>query len=270
VGIAPSRLLAKTAADMKKPLGLTVLRMDALPGALLDIEIDDIAGIGAAMKGRLNRAGIFDVAQLWAQSPSRMRQIWGGVTGENFGYAIHGIDPPEIETVRSSISHSHVLPALLREATAARGVARRLTAKCGSRLRRMGYRCAGLHLSVRGMTGRAQAEARFTVTSDSFRLLAALDGLWESCIGKLEGQKIKKIGVTCMSMIPAEAAPDLFGWTPSVHEDAKHMRLLGALDGLNQRFGKDAITIGPRTKLHGFVGAKIAFSRIPEGPEFWE
>ena len=270
IGLAPSRLLAKTAADMRKPLGLTVLRLDQLPGQLLDLKIDDFAGIGDGMKLRLNQAGIFGVAQLWALSPSRLRQIWGGVMGENFWYALHGTDPPDSETVRSSISHSHVLPAELRGLEAARGVARRLTAKCGSRLRRMGYKTTGLNLSLRGMKGKAQAETRFTATSDSFRLLQTMDDLWVTCATRLTEGKVRKIGVTCLQMVSADAPPDLFGWTPDAHEDSRHMKLLAALDGLNQRFGKDAITIGPRTKLHDFVGAKIAFNRIPEEQEFWE
>ncbi len=273
IGIAPSRLLAKTAADMKKPLGLTVLRMDRLPGPLLDIEINEFAGIGSSMKARLNKVGVFDVRQLWALSPSRLRQVWGGIMGENFWYALHGTDPPDadVETERASISHSHVLPKELRPIEAARAVARRLTAKCGSRLRRMGYKCGGLHLSLRGtVTGGAQAEARFALTADSFRMLASIDVLWEACVAKLKEGRVKKVSVTCLSLTGADVSPDLFGWTPEASEDARHMRLLGALDGLNQRFGKDAITIGPRTKLHGFVGAKIAFNRIPERQEFWE
>jgi len=270
IGVGPSRLLAKTAADMKKPLGMTVLRQDNLPGPLLDIRLDDFAGIGRSMEARLNKVGVYTVRDLWALSPSRMRQIWGGIMGEHFWYALRGVDPPETETARASISHSHVLPRELRPLEAARSVARRLTAKCGSRLRRMGYKCTGLHLSLRGTNGRAGAEARFTVTADSFRMLAALDELWDGCAARIPERRVKKVGVTCLNLIPAEAAPDLFGWTPEGHEDPRHMRLLNALDGLNQRFGKDAVTIGPRTKLHNFVGAKIAFNRIPEVQEFWE
>lgn len=271
IGIGPSRLLAKTAADIKKPLGLTVLRMDQLPGQLLELKLDDFAGIGASMEKRLKLAGVSDVRRLWDLSPSRLRQIWGGIMGENFWYALHGTDPPEIETKRASISHGHVLPKELRPVDHARGVARRLTAKCGSRLRRMGYKCGGLHLYVRGADkGRAEAAARFAVTSDSFRLLEAADDLWERCLRQLGEGRAKQIVVSCLHMVEAGAAPDLFGWTPEAEEDGRHMRLLSALDGLNQRYGKDTVTIGPRTKLHGFVGAKIAFNRIPEQPEFWE
>lgn len=271
IGIAPSRLLAKTAADMKKPLGLTVLRQDALPGALVDLDIDEFAGIGRAMKVRLNQAGVETVRQLWDLSPSRMRQIWRGIMGENFWYALHGIDPPEIETQRATITHGHVLAQELRPAEHARGVARRLTAKCGSRLRRMGFKCSGLHMSLRGAGGeRLEAAVRFSVTSDSFRLLAACDDLWAQCALGLKTQRVKQVVVTCLNLIEADAKPDLFGWTPDGEEDGRHMSLLSALDGLNQKFGKDKVTIGPPTKMHGFVGAKIAFNRIPEQQEFWE
>lgn len=269
IGIAPSRLLAKTAADMKKPLGLTVLRLDRLPGPLLDIDIGDFAGIGPSMRKRLVKAGVETVRQLWDMSPSRLRQIWGGIVGENFWYALHGTDPPETATERSSISHGHILPRELRPVEAARAVARRLTAKCGSRLRRMGLRCGGLGLYVRGER-RGEAQARFPLTADSFRLLDAADGLWTQAVAQLNEPRIKQVVVTCHDIVPGNPEPDLFGWTPSADEDARHMKLLHALDGLNQRFGKDAVTIGPRTRLHNFVGAKIAFNRIPERQEFWE
>lgn len=270
VGIAPSRLLAKTAADMKKPLGLTVLRQDQLPGPLLDIEVGDFPGIGSSMKKRLFEAGVGTVRQLWDLSPSRMRQIWRGIVGENFWYALHGTDPPEIETQRASITHGHVLAQALRPVGQARGVARRLTAKCGSRLRRMGYKCGGLHLYMRGGEQRLEASVRFGLTSDSFRMLEAADDLWDQCARRLNGPNVKQVIVTCLHLVEADAKPDLFGWTADAEEDGRHMRLLSALDGLNQKFGKDTVTIGPRTGMHGFVGAKIAFNRIPEKPEFWE
>ncbi|MFT4090513.1 MAG: DNA-directed DNA polymerase [Asticcacaulis sp.] len=271
VGIAPSRMLAKTAADMQKPLGMTVLRMDELPGPLLNLPIGDFPGIGAAMQHRLMMAGVMDVAQLWDLSPSRLRQLWGGIMGDNFWYSLHGIDPPDVETERSTISHSHVLARELRPLEQARMVARRLTAKCGSRLRRMGYRCGGLLLSVRGApVGYGKAGLKFTPTSDTFRLLEVAEALWRDCMVQLNNDLVKKVSVTCLQMTPAQAAPDLFGWSAEGQEDRRHMQLLAAMDGLNQRFGKDAITIGPRPKIHAFVGAKIAFNRVPEQSEFWE
>ncbi|MGL6043867.1 MAG: DNA polymerase Y family protein, partial [Sandaracinobacteroides sp.] len=53
VGIAPSRLLAKIAADMQKPDGLTMLEQHQLPEALFPLPLRDIPGIGAKMEARL-------------------------------------------------------------------------------------------------------------------------------------------------------------------------------------------------------------------------
>lgn len=271
VGIAPSKLLAKTACDIVKPLGLTILRMDELPGKLLDLEINDFAGIGHSMTKRLLAAGVCNVKALWHQSPSRMRRLWGGVVGENFYYALHGIDPPELVTTRSSISHSYVLAGPLRPVKDAYNVARRLVAKCGSRMRRKFYKCSRLHLSIRGdKGGRAQALAQFDATSDSFKLLDALKPLWIKCVRELGAKRIKKISITCLSIVEITPQEDLFGWSIERQENQKHMNVLGALDKLNEKYGKDTITIGPKTKLHNFVGAKIAFNRIPEINEFHE
>lgn len=270
IGIAPSMLLAKTAADMKKPLGLTLLRMDSLPGDLLRLEIDDFAGIGVSMSRRLRAADVNNVSQLWAQSPIQLRQIWGGIVGEYFWKALHGIDPPEIETTRSSVSHSHVLAPALRPVAQAHEVARRLVAKCGSRLRRMGYKTTKLHLSIRGEKhGRAQSMQKFTATADSFALLKTCDILWENCTSELHAKRLRKVSVTCMNLLAPETSPSLFDWS-DFDENPKHMRILSALDKLNQSYGKDTITIGPKTAIPHFVGAKIAFNRIPEAEEFRE
>ncbi len=143
IGLGPSVLLAKTASDMKKPGGITVLGADKLPGPLLGLDLQDLCGIGRRMEPRLRAAGVNDVAALWALSPSRARSLWGSIAGERFWYALHGTDPPEIETERHSISHSHVLAPALRNVDAAYLVARRLLARAASRLRRAEHKAGG-------------------------------------------------------------------------------------------------------------------------------
>lgn len=73
-----------------------------------------------------------------------------------------------------------------------------------------------------------------------------------------------------MSLIKENSEEDLFGWSVNQLDDPVNIGLLKSLDKLNQRYGKDTITIGPRTKIHNFVGAKIAFNRVPEKNEFRE
>jgi DNA polymerase-4 len=269
VGLGPSVLLAKTASDIKKPMGLTVIEQEALPGPLLRLGLSDLAGIGPNMERRLLSAGVADVATLWALTPSRARAVWGSIEGERFWYALHGSDPPEIETKRQSIGHSHVLGPALRHREAAYRVARRLLARAASRLRRAGHKAGRLSLWLRTDFYRDNA-ANFPPTADTFALLEILDRLWNGMVGPREVLPVRQVGITLLDLKPvAEMEPDLFGWTLDAEERPERLRLSLAIDGLNQRYGVDTVAIGPAPQgLPAYMGAKIAFNRIPERQDF--
>ena len=75
MGVASSRWLAKVASAMDKPDGLTVL--DALPGRLLDLDLEDLPGVGGRVRARRRRAGIETVSTLWYARPRALRAVWG-------------------------------------------------------------------------------------------------------------------------------------------------------------------------------------------------
>jgi hypothetical protein len=47
------------------------------PDVLLELESQEIYGIGERMEQRLNRA----IAQLWEATPFQLRRVWGGING---------------------------------------------------------------------------------------------------------------------------------------------------------------------------------------------
>ena len=116
IGIAPNAFLAKTAADMRKPDGLTVIEQADLPHALHGLALTDLCGIGPSMETRLRQAGIHTVERLCAAPPRELRAIWGGIEGERYWAGLHGIALPARATSTGSIGHSHVLGPALRSA----------------------------------------------------------------------------------------------------------------------------------------------------------
>ena len=279
VGLAPSRFLAKTACGMKKPAGLTILRAHELPGAILHLPLSQYPGVGSRMRERLAAAGVTDTAGLWAMTAKEARAVWNSIEGERIWRGLHGLDSePTPEKPPASISHSHVLAQAMRTPDKARAVARRLMVKCGARLRRMGLTGAGISLHIDlepkggqrawGATGLNRAIAP---TQDTFALLAALDGLWRQVEPRLRAGGLSHVGVGVHGLKALDAfEADLFDIGPDQGGDAPSLRLSQALDALNKRYGKDTVSIGPKAGLPDYIGAKIAFTRIPDEADFYE
>lgn len=271
VGLAPSALLAKVASDMQKPAGLTVLGADRLPEAIVGLALTDIAGIGKNMKLRLYDAGIFDVNSFWNLSPSQAKAVWGSIQGERFWYALHGIDPPELITRTQSISHSHVLDPEQRNAPTAYRVARKLTARAATRLRRAGFKTGRLALWLK-TDGGEKRETAIDVphTADSFALLAAMDRGWARLVRPEEKLRVRHVGMVLADLLEtARIGPDLFGWRPDGDEKPERLALSEAIDTLNLRYGRNTVAIGPAPKcVSPYMGAKIAFNRIPTRKDF--
>lgn len=281
VGIAPNRLLAKLASDMVKPDGLTVLRAEDLPQRLFTLPLRAISGIGAKMEKRLAREGINDIAQLCARRPRDAGDAWGGVNGDRLWYLLHGVDLPSKPTRHRTIGHSHVLSPSKRGLEAVRLTARRLALKCGSRLRRQGYRARllVLHGVFEDDKSKWRASVRLPATQDSFVILSALDTLWprlsETGRARAGGFRLRMVGVTLAEIEPVAGEQEsLFALLDPDDPLARETRTLSlsrAMDRINEKFGRNAVSLGP---LHGGridkVGARIAFGRIPEMAEFHE
>lgn len=265
IGLAPSRLLAKIATDMQKPNGLVTLSASDLPGPLLDLKLTDLPGIGPNMQRRLNRHGIYTISALWALTPRQARAIWGGVMGERFLRSLWGEDLNIIEHRRkTTVGHSHVLPPHQRPAAEARTVARHLAAKAATRLRGINHVASRLYLSVRLEHGpRWGAEFRLRPTDDSPVILHGLDTLWDRILPH-DGLRLKKVSLALYDLTPcADMTHDVFDWLAAT-EQRQQPRTSLPLDGINNRYGRNTITLGaPPHRQASYTGPKIAFARVP-------
>jgi len=286
IGIAPNRLLAKLGTDMMKPDGLVVLTAAELPQRLYPLKLTDICGIGDKMARRLAQDGVNDIAQLCARPPRQAGTAWGGRDGDRLWYLLHGVELPEKRTQMRSIGHSHVLAPRNRGSEAARLTTRRLVLKAAARLRRKEMRSKLLVLHARwdatddgGARAKWRGSIKLPVTSDSFRIVASLDALWprlfEAGCARPGGFRIRMVGVALTNLEAVEGEQgSLFERLEPDHELARSVRterLSVALDRINTRFGRNAVTLGPlRGGRADRIGTSIAFGRIPDLAEFHE
>jgi len=277
IGLAPNMFLAKMGTNMQKPDGLVVITRADLPGKLLDLELTDLYGIGRGTEQRLNRAGIYDIAALWRLSPKHARRIWGSVEGERYWYRLRGFEIPQIETVRRSLGHSHVLASKFRPQPLAQLIARRLAMKAASRLRRLEYTAARLVLGVRfEKSGRWKGDIKTMRTQDTLTLLSALDLQWRKMQNAAPASaRVKKISVTFLDLLPlTQSCGDLFadnGAALPGQNWERRRKLSFAIDRINRHYGRDTIWFGVNPDLNApYTGTKIAFTRIPDMAEFSE
>jgi DNA polymerase-4 len=210
------------------------------------------------MAERLRRAGIADIATLWKTDAARLRSVWGGVAGAKMHELLHGVDIASPRQARSSISHQHVLAPEERSVQRAAPVVRQLLVRAAQRLRDDGFFCRRLAVEVKwlGRDGDAWSGKRsFAEMQDTRALLHVLQDIWL----QVPNQKPLRVGIALSGLAEQEAhQPDLF-------DKPQDARLASAIDAVNERFGKGAVTYGDAARDQG---SKIAFQRVPKVKEF--
>ncbi len=266
IGIAPSLFLGKVSSDMQKPDGLVIIRKKDLPDILHGMELTDIYGIAKGMKARLNRAGIYSVADLTSASRHQLRLAWGGINGALYYELLHGADLQFPSSTQSkSLGHEHVLEPALRTMNGAKQFAQHLLAKAAERLRHDGYFCRrlGVHLAAEKSWEHYWTETSFAETQSTPFLLARLLALWQDfpMIPPI------KVGVVLMGLVPAaQHQLDLFIDSDPLLK--KRQKLSPVIDSINRRFGRGAIGFGKSSeRIQTFTG-HAAFQRVPEVYEF--
>ncbi|MET0582826.1 MAG: hypothetical protein ABWZ08_12775 [Pseudoxanthomonas sp.] len=267
IGIAPNQYLAKTASDMEKPNGLTVIELADLPDILYPLELRDLCGIGPSMETRLRQAGIHTVRQLCAATPRQLRAVWGSVEGERFWAGLHGVDLPARATQTSSIGHSHVLGPELRTPDGARSVAFKLLAKAAMRLRDKQYLAGALHAHVRflGQEQRLDVMRQFAPIDDTRELLRQLGEMLEPLAQRPRKPRRDphpplSIAVTLSGLQPRGAE------SGSLFESPRESALNGVLDRINQRYGNNKLYFGAMQQalMHNAAPMRIPFSVVPD------
>ena len=262
IGLAPNTFLAKLASDMQKPDGLVILEEHDVPAKILHLPLRALNGIGGNMEARLLKHGIRTMADLYAQTPSQLRSVWGGVGGERFYAKLRGEEVHDFDHGMASISHSHVLAPELRNRDDAYSVLDRLTQKAAMRLRKTGYYTGRVAIKVKFLNGPSwEKETRFLETQDTLDLLHAMTQLWAEYPKKRHLTPLQ-VGVV-LSDLTSEAAQSarLFD---DLEQTGDKKKLNAAIDSLNTRFGKRAAYFGGAHRAMDHGKLAIAFNHIPD------
>jgi DNA polymerase-4 len=150
VGIAPSKLVAKIASDLRKPGGLVVVKPGEEESFLAELPIDKLLGVGKTMEGKLQEMGISTVRQFRGLSRSYLRRRFGKRGEQLYEYA-RGIDNRVVarERVRKSISSEVTFAENIRQGELLQKSLQKLCADVAQRLWRENVWANALEVKVR-------------------------------------------------------------------------------------------------------------------------
>jgi DNA polymerase-4 len=258
VGLAPNRFIAKIASGMKKPDGFTVITKEDLPEALYSLKLADLPGIGRNMSARLRKHNIHNVEDLYSLSGDRFLDIWHNIEGKRLSQLLSGLDMPERETKRRSVSHSHVLPPEMRSNDRMRAVFVRLIHKAGFRLRRLKYLAGAITVKVEYFNAVNSWKRKFSIgkRNDTQSLIKAFSEIWKD---RPRGLAPLSVAVVLSELTPvSEASLSLFS------NEFRQDKLASALDRINEKYGTNSIYFGSMHDASESAPLRISFTSIPD------
>lgn len=260
IGVAPSKFLAKIAAEMKKPDGLTIIRPEDIPQKLYRLTLGDIPGIGRRMLKRLYLAGIDTVEKLYGCSSNQLQTIWGSVYGKKCWYLLRGYELPEYAIRNRVISHSRVLGPEKRAVDVARDIAVELILKGAKRLRNTNLYATYISLYLKTANKITyKTYAKISPSCDNGTISGQLLRLWDRLTTQHKINSLYQVAVSLSGLIekPRQLTFDELGVNKN---NAKGRELSTAMDNLNSKYGRTVISLGT---LPAAREEPIAFSHIP-------
>lgn len=239
VGIAPGKVLAKIASEMKKPDGLSVIQESDLPELLRSLPVACIPGIGAKAAEELKQMGIVVASDILRFPPA-----WISKAGKNvirLYEFVRGEEKSPVVPEREprSIGAENTFPADLEDIRAIKKWLLIQSERVGRELRASGYCAKTLSLKVKFSDFHQiiRSKTLHTPTSSSGIIFEIVCGLLE---GLVLAKKVRLTGISASQLYSGMDQLKLF----MDKKLEREKRLDQAMDTIQGRYGKHALVRG--------------------------
>ncbi len=250
VGVAPNKLVAKIASDLRKPDGLVVVLPHEVEGLLDPLPIRRLFGLGAKTAPRVEALGIRTLGELRRASPAVLRPVFGRYAERVIERAA-GIDQrpvaPDVDEKQVSTEETFETD-VADHAKLASEIVRLADRTCG-RLRASGLTAACVTVKIRRADFTTFTRQRhFEPPTQETRVITAIAlELLRAWLAEQPRASLRLLGVGANALKPA-VQMDLF----TAPETGRNRQLDAAVDRIREKFGKIALkpasSIEPNSK----------------------
>ncbi|OLS40145.1 DNA polymerase IV [Bacillus sp. MRMR6] len=264
IGIAPNKFLAKTASDMKKPMGITILRKRDIAAVLWPLNTNEMHGVGKKTAEKLTTIGIHTIGELAKGNEIQLKSLLG-INGIRIKERANGIDtrPVDPESVLEfkSIGNSTTLPKDTGNQQELFRVLDSLAETVSVRLKRKNVLASTIGITVRFKDRKTITRSKKLANPINHQEDVATQAK-QLFLKHWNGDAVRLLGITGYDLVEEELAfkqLDLF----SFEKDAKKEPLLNTLSALREKYGKSIIENAGSHKLGAAdnVGTGTSFNK---------
>lgn len=262
IGIAPNKFLAKTASNLKKPMGITILRKRDIDKMLWPLPVLDMHGVGESTATKLNSIKMYTIGDIAKAEEGLLKEALGK-NGSRLKNRANGIDNREVDPdsvyETKSVGNSTTLPSDETDLKELKKVIFRLSEKVASRLE--AKRLAGPTISIQIRNSDWKNSSR----SQTFQNLLyekerISEVAWTLFAKNWDGEPIRLLGVTVSNVVDRVDVTEQLS-IYNFEEHAKQEPILKLVESLQTKFGKEMITRGNTPTRKPTYESKTSFSK---------
>lgn len=261
IGIAPNKFLAKTASDMKKPMGITVLRKRQIEELLWSKAVIEMHGVGESTAKKLNSLQIQTIGDL-ATANERLLQQQLGKNGVRLrkranGDDVRAVDPNAIYDTKS-VGNSTTLPRDETEYYILKETFEKLSRSVSERLK-VKY-LAGTTISIQIRNFEWQNHTRSKSVRNAIQNADEIFEIsWKLFLQHWDESPVRLLGITVSNVVDqAELTQQLNIFNFEQH--IKDEPIIQLVDSIEKKFGKGVLKRGVRVKSRSYA-SKTSFSK---------
>ena len=207
VGVGPNKLIAKIAADIQKPDGLTMITPKQVNSFLSPLPVRRLVGVGRKTEMKLETMDVRTVDQLAKFDVQRLIDIFGRKLGTYFHNASLGLDdePVEERSEPESVSRISTLKEDTRDLAVMLDTAYRLCDDVHTRIIRLGllYRSVSIYVVASNLSVHSRSKTFENPTSNLETFKTTVTELLEKFLNESNVQT-RRVGVKLSSLTKKE------------------------------------------------------------------